>query len=380
LLTATGSNFRCGAVNFVRANPSKDPQTMAESAALVFMGVRLCCARCHGHPTENWSLDDNLGLAAFFGKVAFKPTQEWKEEIVYVNRKGSLRHPQTKELVLPKYLGGQTAEVAAREDPRVKLADWLIRPENPYFARNIVNRAWFWFLGRGIVQEPDDLRPSNPPSNPELLAFLEQDFVQHQYDLRRLFRQILNSKTYQLSSKANAWNKDDVRHFSRFYLRRLSAEQLLDAIGQVTETSEPFASPIPEPYTRLPAGYRAVQLYDGDINAPFLELFGRPPRDTPYECERNLTPSMRQSLHMINSDHVQNRINSSPRLRRWLDQKKSDAAIVDELYLIALARPPRAEEKKGLLEFLAREPNQRTQALQDAVWTLINTKEFVLNH
>jgi hypothetical protein len=380
LLTATGSNFRCGAVNFVRANPNKDPQTMAESAALVFMGVRLGCARCHGHPTENWSVDDNLGMAAFFAKVAFKSTQEWKEEIVYVNRKGELHRPQTWELLPPKFLGGQAAVVSQREDPRAKLADWLIRPENPYFVKNIVNRAWFWFLGRGIVHEPDDLRPSNPPSNPELLAFLEQDFVQHKYDLRHLFRQILGSKTYQLSSKANAGNKDDVRHFSRFYLRRLSAEQLLDAIGQVTETSEPFWSPIPEPYTRLPPGYRAEQLYDGDISAPFLELFGRPSRDTPYECERDLKPLMRQSLHLINSEHVQNRINSSPRLQRWLAEKKSDAQIVDELYLIALARPPKAEEKKGLLEFLAREPNRRAEALQDAVWTLINTKEFVLNH
>jgi hypothetical protein len=380
LLTATGSNFRCGAVNFVRANPNKDPQTMAESAALVFMGVRLGCARCHGHPRENWNLSENLGLAAFFAKVAFKGTQEWKEEIVYVNRKGGLRLPPTWELLPPKFLDGQAAVIDERDDPRAKLADWLIRPENPYFAKNIVNRAWFWLLGRGIVHEPDDLRPSNPPSNPELLAFLEQDFVQHKYDLRYLFRQILGSKTYQLSSKANAWNKDDSRHFSRFYLRRLSAEQLLDAIGQVTETSEPFWSPIPEPYTRLPQGYRAAQLYDGDINAPFLELFGRPPRDTPYECERNLNPSMRQSLHLINSDHVQNRINSSPRLRRWLEQKKSDAEIVDDLYLVALARPPKADEKKGLLEFLTREPNRRTEALQDAVWTLINTKEFLLNH
>jgi hypothetical protein len=380
LVTASGSNFRCGNVNFFRANPIKDPQTIAESAALIFMGVRMGCARCHGHPTEDWTLDDNLGLAAFFGKVAFKPTQEWKEEIVYVNRKAALRHPQTKELVKPKYLGGESLEVAERDDPREKFADWLIRPENPYFARNIVNRAWFWFLGRGIVHEPDDLRPTNLPSNPELLAMLEKDFVANKYDLRHLFRLILSSKTYQLSSAPNEWNKDDAVHFSHFQIRRLTAEQLLDAIGQVTETSEPFASPIPEPYTQLPKGYRAVQLYDGDITAPFLELFGRAPRDTPYECERNLHTSLRQALHVINSDHVQNRIYSSPRLQRWFKDKKSDEDILDELYMIALCRAPKPEEKQKLLEFISQAKNQRVQAVQDAVWMVLNTKEFLFNH
>jgi hypothetical protein len=380
LVTASGSNFRCGNVNFLRANPVKDPQTIAESAALIFMGVRLGCARCHGHPTESWSLEDNLAMAAFFGKVAFKPTQEWKEEIVYVNRKAAFRSPQSKEIVKPKYLDGETLEVPEQDDPREKFADWLIRPENPYFVKNIVNRVWFWFLGRGIVHEPDDLRPTNPPSNPELLAMLEKDFVAHKYDLKHLFRLVLNSKTYQLSSRPNEWNKDDAVHFSHFYLRRLSAEQLLDAIGQVTETSEPFASPIPEPYTRLPAGYRAVQLYDGDISAPFLELFGRPPRDTPYECDRNLHTSMRQALHMLNSDHVQNRINSSPRLQRWFQEKKTDEQIVDELYFVALCRPPKAEEKGKFLEFFGKAKNQRGQAVQDAVWAVINAKEFLFNH
>ena len=380
LLVSTGSNFRDGAINFYRANPIKDPQTIAESTAIIFMGVRLGCARCHGHPSENWTFDDNLGLAAFFSKVAFKPTQEWKEEVVYVNRKGSLRHPRTKEIVKPKYFGGEALDVPEQDDPRAKFADWLIRPKNPYFVRNIVNRAWSWFLGRGIIHEPDDLRPTNPPSNPELLAFLEKDFVEHKYDLRYLFKLILNSKTYQLSSSVNEWNKDDARQFSHFYLRRLSAEELLDAIGQVTETSEPFSSPIPEPYTNLPKGYRCVQLYDGDVNAPFLELFGRPPRDTPYECERNLTTSMRQALHMLNSDHVQNRINSSPRFQRWMKEKKSDEEILDELYLVALSRLPKPEEKQKFLEFFAQDKNQRYQAIQDAVWAVINTKEFLFDH
>jgi hypothetical protein len=380
LLTASGSNFRCGPVNFFRANPTKDPQTIAESTALIFLGVRLGCARCHGHPTENWNLDDDLGLAAFFSKVAFKATQEWKEEVVYVNRKAVLRHPWTKEILKPKYLGGDVVPVEDQKDARGKFVEWLVSPENPYFVKNIVNRVWSWFLGRGIIHEPDDLRPTNPPSHAALLEFLEQDFVAHKYDLRHLFRLVLSSKTYQLSSEPNEWNQDDLRHFSHFHLRRLTAEQLLDAIGQVTETSEPFNSPIPEPFTRLPAGYRAAQLYDGDINAPFLELFGRPPRDTPYECERNLGTSLRQALHLINSEHLQNKVNSSPRLQRWLKEKRSDEQIVDDLYLLALSRPPTPDEKQKLLAFLGEDPKQHTQAVQDAVWAVVNTKEFLFNH
>lgn len=380
MLLATGSNFRHGAVNFFRANASKDPQTIAETTALLFMGVRLGCARCHGHPTESWGLEDNLGLAAFFGKVAFKATQEWKEEIVYVNRKGALRHPRTKEAVKPKLLGGEVLELAPEQDPRGKLADWLTSPKNPYFARSIANRVWSWFLGRGIVHEPDDLRPSNPPSNPELLAFLTAEVVRSRFDLRHLFRLILSSGTYQRSSKANEWNLDDDRHFSRYYLRRLSAEQLLDAIGAVTETSERYSSPIPEPYTNLPPGHRAVQLYDGDLSTPFLELFGRAARDTPYECERNLATSMRQELHLINSEHVQSRIAGSPRVRRWLQAKKSDAEIVDELYLLALSRLPKPEEKKKGLEYLGRDPRERAQAVEDLVWAVLNSTEFLFNH
>ncbi len=381
LLMASGSNFRHGEVNFFRANPSKDPQTIAESTAVVFMGIRIGCARCHAHPTESWTLEDNLGLAAFFSKVGFKSTTEWKEEIVYVNRKGALRRPRTGEIVKPKYFGGDVLEMEnPEEDPRGKFVAWLIRPENPYFVKNIVNRVWSWFLGRGIIHEPDDLRPTNLPSNPQLLAFLEKDFVAHKYDLKYLFRQILQSRTYQLSSRVSALNKIDSAHFSHFYLRRLTAEELLDAISRITETFEPFFSPIPEPYTRLPQGYRSVQLYDGDITAPFLELFGRPSRDTPFECERNLETSMRQALHLINSEHIQSKINSGARLQRWLKEKTSDEQIVEELYLLSLARLPAPEEKKKLAGFLAEQSKQRTQAIQDVVWVILNSSEFLFNH
>ncbi|MBI4325225.1 MAG: DUF1553 domain-containing protein [Chloroflexi bacterium] len=377
LLTASGSNFREGAANFCRAVPSKDPQTIAESAALIFMGARVGCARCHGHPAESWDLQDDLGLAAFFAKVGFKSTLEWKEEIVLFNPKGTLLHPRTKEIVKPKFLGGAVWETGPEDDPRARFAAWLTAPQNPWFARNIANRVWFWLLGRGIVHEPDDLRPTNPPENPELLEYLAQELVSHRYDLQHLYRLILNSRTYQLSSKANPWNAHDTAHFSHYQMKRLGAEQLSDAICQVTETAERFQSIIPEPFTFLPPGHRATQLFDGNIGTAFLELFGRPPRDTPYEGERNSETSLWQALYFINSDQLEGKVVSSPRLKRLLKASQSDAAIIDEVYLAALSRLPEEEEKQKVLGYVAKNQAARAQAIGDLVWALLNTKEFV---
>lgn len=384
LLTATGSDFRDGPANFFRANPSKDPQTFAETSALVFMGMRLGCARCHGHPTERWNPEDDLGLAAFFGKVAFKPTREWKEEIVYLNHKGVFRDPQTKMIVKPRFLDGRELDPDERDDPRTAFCVWLTSPENPYFARNIVNRIWAWLFGRGFVHEPDDLRPSNPPSQPELLDWLAADFIQHKYDLRYLFRLILSSATYQLSSRSNQWNAGDERYFSHHALRRLGAEQLLDAIDQVTETSETFESPIPAPATRLPAGYRVEQLYDGDITAPFLELFGRPSRDTPYESEREAALSSRQLLHLLNSEHVQGKVDKSPLVARLVKAraggKMTNEGIVEAIYLAALSRRPSPEEQKKLVVTLAEAGKRPEEAIEDLLWAVLNTAEFLFNH
>jgi hypothetical protein len=383
LLVATGSNFRVGPANYFRAVPNKDPQTIAESTALVFMGVRIGCARCHGHPTENWSLDDNLGLAAFFAQVAYKPTSEWKEEIVYLNPKGVLRHPKTKAAVRPKFLGSAAPEIAPGDDPRVCLARWLTAPENPWFAKNIVNRIWFWLLGRGIVHEPDDLRPTNPPENPELLAYLEQELVGHGYDLRHIYRLVLNSRTYQLSSRANPASAGDAIHFSRYYPKRLGAEQLLDAIVAVTGVPDRFSSRIPEPFTNLPPGHRAEQLSDGNIEeAPFafLELFGRPPRDTAYEEERCSAPSLRQALYFVNSEHLEGKIATSERLKQLAAPGKSDAEVVEEIYLALLSRPPREPERHTAAEYLAQNKSARAQAVRDLVWAVFNTKEFLFNH
>lgn len=380
LLTSCGSNFRNGPANFFRAIPIRNPQGFAETACIVFMGARLNCVRCHGHPTENWSLDDNLGMAAFFGKVAFKSTQEWKEEIVYFNSDGGVWNPKAKQVVKPKPLGGQAMELDREDDPRVKFADWLTSPDNPWFARNIVNRIWFWLLGRGIVHDPDDLRPSNPPENPELLEFLRQELIAHKFDLKHVFRLILNSRVYQLSSETSPLNEKDVSHFSHFRLKRLGAEQLLDAVCQVTGSPEPFYSWIPVPPLRLPVGQRAAQLADADIESSFLELFGRPSRDTPYEGERSCDTSLRQALYQLSSDQLQGKVAGGQRIRQLLEAKKTDAEIVEELYLAALARQPKDEEKQQSAQYLSKNKDSREQALQDLLWAVLSTKEFMLNH
>ncbi len=380
LLTASGSNFRDGPANFFRAVPSKDPQTIAETAALIFMGARIGCARCHGHPLEDWTLEDELGLAAAFARVSFKGTSEWKEEIVFFNPRGALRDPRTKEVVKPRFPGGEAFTPGPEEDPREKFADWLTSLGNPWFARNIANRIWCWLLGRGIVHEPDDLRPTNPPQDPELLDFLAKELVEHRFDLKHLYRLILGSRTYQRSAEATRWNAGDPSCFSRYRVRRLGAEQLLDAVSRVTETSEKFSSRIPEPFAFLPEGHRATQLSDGDIGCSFLEMFGRPSRDTPYEGERSDDPSLRQALYLINSEELEGKIAASPRIRRLLQGGKDDAEAIDEIYLAALSRLPSDEDRRKVMEHMGREKGARAQAMKDLVWALLNTREFLFNH
>lgn len=355
LIASSGSNFRVPQANYYRAFLRREPQNLAEVTALVFMGARVGCARCHGHPHQSWTLADNAGMAAFFAGVRFKRTQEWKEEIVYVNPKQTMRLPGTNELVQPKFLDGEVWKQDMLNDPRAELARWLTAPENPWFARSIVNRTWFWLLGRGIVHEVDDLRATNPPENPELLQHLEKELLGNGYDLKHIYRLILNSRTYQLSSKSNELNQHDVAHFSHYQVKRLGAETLLDAIGHVTERWDTYQSRIPEPFVKMPAGFRATHLADGSIGIPFLELFGRPPRDTAFESDRDLRLSMRQTLHLLNSSDVQNKINASPRIKRLMTEVKDDSKIVEEIYMAALSRPPTQQEGKGVLAYFSGE-------------------------
>jgi hypothetical protein len=389
LLTSSGSNFRDPPVNYYRAMSKKEPQTIAETTALIFLGARIGCAQCHGHPQENWDINDELGLAAFFTQLRFKPTSEWKEEIVFISGASPMRDPKTKQVVPPKFLGDCPGFRSTKtglsppkdQDLRAVFAAWLTAADNRPFAENIVNRVWFWLLGRGIVHEPDDLRPTNPPENPELLEYLRKELVGHRYDLKHVYRLILNSRTYQLSSQANEANAHDAAHFSHYQVKRLGAEQLLDAICQATETGETYSSWVPAPPpSRLPAGYRAAQIPDANIESPILELFGRPPRDTAYESDRCSQSSLRQALYFVNSDHLEGKVAASGRIKRLLEARQSDGQIVDELVLASLSRLPSAKEKQAFLTYIQQHKTNRLQAIRDVFWAVLNTKEFLFDH
>jgi hypothetical protein len=265
------------------------------------------------------------------------------------------------------------------QDPREVFANWLIAPKNPWFARNIVNRLWSWLLGRGIIHEPDDIRPDNPAVNPELLSYLERELVSAHYDLKHVYRLILNSKTYQLSSIPETDNPQGDANFSHYLSRRLEAEVLIDAICQITGTMEKYSSPIPEPFTFIPESQRSIELADGSINSSFLEMFGRPARDTGLESERNNRPTPAQQLHMLNSTHIRSKIEQSSKLREVLQSKKKPRDIVDELYLTILSRYPTDDELIIFRDY-AQPGHEGRRPMMDLIWALFNSAEFLYRH
>ncbi len=379
MLTSSGSNFRAAPVNFYRAMPQREPMEIARIAALTFMGMR----------TDQWDEERVIGLAAFFGKIGYKSTAEWKEEIVYFDPAKTFCRPGTDTPVVVRLPDGTTPELGEYDDPRAAFADWLIGSQA--FSDNMVNRIWYWLLGRGIIHEPDDIRPDNPPQNPELLAFLSRELAAHDYDLRRIYRIILNSKTYQRSSVHTPDNLSDEVNFSRYYMRRLDAEVLIDAICQITGTTESYSSDIPEPFTFIPENQRSIRLSDGSITSPFLDLFGRPPRDTGYASERSSTPSAAQKLHLLNSTHIQTKIVKNRKLlgqRYTKNAKKKKPQLdwrepeetVENMYLTILSRYPAAEEAAAAAAYINQSGLNRTDASVDLVWALLNTKEFIFKH
>ncbi len=371
LLTAKGSGYRSGPANFFRVG--EGAQGMAEQASTVFLGVRLDCAHCHNHPFEQFTLEDNLGMAAFFAKVRIKRTQEQDEEVIYVADSGSVRNPETKKPAVAKFLGGR--ELKPEEltgDMRKVLADWITSPDNPYFARHMSNRVWAWLLGRGIIDEPDDFRSTNPASNPELLDYLAEEFIRSGYDMKGLFRIVLNSRTYQLSAEPNEWNRHDKIYYSHYSLKRLTAEQLATAISQVTGIDEKYAG--------LPLGTRATQLPDVTTRSEFLDLFGRPKRATPIESERTCDTHIGQSLQMISSEYIARKLrDNNGRAAKLAASDVPVEAAVEELYLSTLSRQPTAEELQVILSEPI-EKKQRREKFEDLLWVLMNTKEFLFNH
>ncbi|MHC4204735.1 MAG: DUF1553 domain-containing protein [Planctomycetota bacterium] len=364
MLTSSGSNFRVPQVNFYRAIQGQEPSAIAGAVALTFMGVRL----------ENWPQARRSGMEAFFSRVAYKLTAEWKEEIVYLD-------PAQTESLEAVFPDGVSVQIPPDRDPRVVFADWLVAPENPWFARNIVNRIWAWLLGRGIIHEPDDIRPDNPAVYPELMAYLENHLVKTDYDLKQIYRLILNSRTYQQSSIPRTDNSKAEVLFACYPVRRLEAEVLIDALCWISGTRESYSSPIPEPFTFVPEENRSIELADGSITSQFLEMFGRPARDTGLESERNNQPTDAQRLHLLNSSHVQNKIERSTRLNGLVKAAKGNRqTLANMIYLNILSRYPTKSELAAAQRYFQSMGKNLRQGTNDLAWALINSKEFLYRH
>jgi YD repeat-containing protein len=383
IITANGNTYTNPPANYYRI--AKDPTALAETTAQLFLGVRMQCAKCHNHPFERWSQDDYYGMAAWFARVKTKPEPTIgtkapgaapTAEVVFTAREGEVNQLRTGKQMKPRYLGGMggviDADVKAGEDRRSVLATWLTSPGNPFFAKSVANRVWFHLMGKGIVDPVDDFRDSNPSCNDELLDALAKDFAANKFDMKRLVKTIMKSRTYQLSAQPNDFNKDDNKYFSHTVTKLLTAEQLLDAICDFTAMPEKFAG--------LPAGTRAIQLPDGEVNHPFLKAFGQPARELACECERESDGNLAQALQLINGPTVNEKVrNPSNRLGKLLAAKAKDDEILGELYYAALGRAPFDDEKQIALDHVHKREDKR-KAWEDVVWALINTREFLFRH
>jgi hypothetical protein len=315
-------------------------------------------------------MDDYYGFTSFFSQIGRKGTDDPRELIVFNSGGGEVTHPLTKQVMKPKFLGGAEPDVAGK-DRRQVMAAWLASPDNPYFATNLGNIVWAHFFGKGIIDEVDDVRISNPPSNGELLNELGKKFTEYKYDFKKLVRDICTSRTYQLSTIANPSNEGDTRNFARGNVRRIRAETMLDCISQVTETKNKFPG--------LPLGARAVQIADGNVSNYFLTTFGRATRESVCSCEVKLEPTLSQSLHMLNGDATTQRIRAGALVSRRIGEKKTPDQIIEEMYLRTLARKPTPKETTNLSKALAEEPD-KVKVLEDVFWALLNTREFLFNH
>lgn len=370
LLTASGSVFENPAANYWRA--SRDPSDATETTAQLFLGIRIQCAKCHNHPFERWTQDNYYGIAAAFTRVGRQKGAATDEEIIHVTRAGEIQQPRTGQTMKVHLLLKGDVDVPETEDRRAVFAQWLTAPDNPFFARSTVNRIWGHLMGRGIVEPVDDFRDSNPPSNAELLDELAKQFVQNGFRQKWAIRTILLSRTYQLSSKKNDFNANDEIYASHATTRLLSAEQLLDAICQVTDVPEAFAG--------MPAGTRAVELPSPPTDHYFLKVFGQPQREMACQCERSSDSNLSQALQMINGPTVHNKLRAdNGRIHRMIKENKSDDEIVTTLYLAALCRKPVEAELSAAKKHIAASMD-RTLALEDVGWAILNSKEFLFQH
>ncbi len=368
LLGANGGTFNNPVTNYYQNET--DILKVTENVAQVFMGMRIQCAQCHNHPFDRWTMDDYYGFAAFFTQIGRKRTDDPRELVVFNSGSGEINHPVGGRRMAPKYLGGEVPDVVGK-DRRGLMAEWLASPKNPYFATNLSNMVWTHFFGLGIINEVDDVRVSNPPSNSELLQELGKKFTEYNYDFKRLVKDIVLSNTYQLSTQTNPSNESDTKNFSHSSIRRIKAETFLDCISQVTETKNKFPG--------LPLGARAVQIADGQVSNYFLTTFGRATRESVCSCEVKLDPTLSQSLHLLNGDATTQRITQGNLIGKLLKEKKTPEEILDEIYIRCLSRMPSADEKTKVLALVNAEKDKK-QVLEDAFWAVLNTREYMFNH
>jgi hypothetical protein len=359
---------------------------MAETISQTFLGMSINCAKCHNHPMEKWTNTQYYQMANMLARVRAKTGSGDGENIVFVSDTGDLVQPLTGKAQPPAPLDGNALSLDSPADRRGPLADWLVSRDNPYFGRAIVNRLWANFMGVGLVEAVDDMRVTNPASNEKLLSAMARFLADHAFDLKSLMRTILQSETYQRSSLPLPENASETRFYSRYYPRRLNAEVLHDAIAAITQVPTQFSvdrrnanAGVAEKY---PLGLRALQLPDTQTDSYFLKAFGRPDREKPCECERTLEPSITQVLHLANGDTINQKLAAkSGRVTKLIEEKTSDAAILQDLYLNALSRYPKDAEKNKLLGALEEAPeSEHRHVLEDVYWAVLSSKEFLFNH
>lgn len=378
IITANGNTLENGAANYYVMH--KDVTDLTENASMAFLGMSITCARCHNHPLEKWTQKQYFQMANLFARVGLKNGVRAGDVQVYSNPSGEVNHPRLGKPLPPAPLDGEALAFDSPKDRREHLANWLTSPSNPYFAKAAVNRIWKNFMGRGLVEAVDDMRATNPPSNEELLNALTKDFTDHGFDLKHLIRTVMNSASYQRSSQSNDTNQQDERFYSRYIIKRLPAEALLDAVSQVTGVATEFPG--------YPAGMRAMQLPDARVNSYFLTIFGKPPRFATCECERTAEPSVTQALHAINGDTINQKLRATGGLvDSFLKLGATDETIITHLYLSAFSRQPDKEEINRLLALMNENKESgktsteaRRLAIEDLAWAVLTSKEFMFNH
>jgi hypothetical protein len=388
ILTASGSSLDNGAANYFVLH--KDISDLTESTSVTFMGMSITCCRCHNHPLEKWTQDQYWSMANLFSRVALKNGERAGEVIVQSLPSGDVPHLRRGVPMPPTPLDGKPLSVDSSEDRRAYFVAWLTSADNPYFAKALVNRVWRNFMGRGLVESEDDLRQTNPPTNVELLDALAKDFIDHKYDVKHLIRTIMNSATYQRSSRPLPGNKSDDRFYSHYLIRRLPAEVVLDAYSQVTGVPTPFtqlssaAGDSTSNYGGYPLGTRALQLPDSLVVSRFLDAFGRPERSQTCSCERQQDSSVAQALHVNNGKTLNDKIRAkNSRIETWLRDKIADEEAIRQLFVLALCREPTASEQKKFLALLAESAadakTTRREGLEDLFWSVLASKEFMFN-